>query len=578
MRTYKLAIILLIAILTITGPAFAQFGAPGRIVSSKMYLSVDKIKAGSEFQLAVVGTIKKGYHIGAHDKAALYPAKLTLSAPAGIKFDQPVYPKAIRKSFAGEKLPVYEGKFVIKVNGHASKSIKPGTAVITSTLNTQACKNDQCFPPEVSKAKITAKIVKSGEKAKPVNPTIFASSDGDEAGTLAGRLAGASLLSRLVMLYFFGLLLAFTPCVYPMIPVTVGYFSGQGKSGTGARQVAGLAAVYVLGLALTYSILGAVAASTGGVFGAAMQSPLVVIGIALVLVVLSLSMFGLYELQPPAFILRKSSGRGGVLGALIMGLVFGVVAAPCVGPPILGLLLYVAKIGSPVMGFFLFFTLSLGLGTPLFLLAAFSAKMPVPGMWMVAVKKLAGFLLLGAAAYFMSTVSPENTGRYLVPLVLLAAGVYMGIFENSIKSSRVVASIARVGCAVAVVLAVSMVMPHHAKLEWQPYTPKAVASAAASGKPVMIDFTAKWCIDCRQLEKGPFSDPRVADAAKDFIKLRMDGTDSRAPSVIAAGKRYQVNGYPTVIFIDKSGHEIRSLRIAGLVNSKEMIRRIKAVQ
>ncbi len=380
------------------------------------------------------------------------------------------------------------------------------------------------------------------------------------------------------MLFGLGLLLAFTPCVYPMIPITVGYFGSQ--VGSSNSRVIKLAGTYVLGLALTYSILGAVAATTGGVFGSIMQKPSVIMGIAALLVLLSLSMFGLYELKPPAFIANRSSGKDGVLGALMMGLVFGIVAAPCVGPVVLGLLLYVAKLGSPLMGFILFFALALRLGTPLFILAAFSAKMPVPGMWMVAVKKIAGFLMLGAAAYFLKPIVPDNIGNLLIPLVILVAAIYLGFIEKSLKSTRSASAIAKVGCVAALAAAVMMIMPPSQStkhIEWEPYKPGAIESAAESGRPAMLDFTAKWCGVCRELEKGPFSDPEVAKAAAKFDKFRVDGTNQKDPVMLEAVKKYQVKGFPTVIFFDSSGKEVESVRITGFVNSKEMIRRMASV-
>ncbi|MEN6614554.1 MAG: cytochrome c biogenesis protein CcdA [Armatimonadota bacterium] len=589
MRTYRFIVISIIAILTLTGAAFAQFGKSEPIVTSKIVLSKDKLQPGGTFELAVVATVKKGFHVGSHDKDALYPAKLTISAPKGVTFAEPKWPKAERKAFPSapkEKVSVYEGKFVIKIKGKVAKSVKPGAITIISKLETQACGGNQCYPPQTSEAKAKVNVAKPGEKAKSINKNVFGSAvikptagTGDEAGKMAGKLESAGIPLRLAMLFGLGLLLAFTPCVYPMIPITVGYFGSQ--VGSSNSRVMKLAGTYVLGLALTYSVLGAVAATTGGVFGSAMQSPTVIIGIAALLVLLSLSMFGLYELKPPAFIANRSSGKDGVLGALMMGLVFGIVAAPCVGPVVLGLLLYVAKLGSPLMGFILFFALALGLGTPLFFLAAFSAKMPVPGMWMVAVKKIAGFLMLGAAAYFVKPIVPGSIGDLLLPLVILVAAIYLGWFEKSLKTGKHVAALAKVGCVAAVAAAVVMAMPGSQppkNMNWQPYKPISIESAAKSGKPSMLDFTAKWCGVCKELEHGPFSDSKVISAATRFDKFRVDGTDQSDPIMLGAVKRYGVQGFPTVIFFDSSGKEVKSARIVGFVSSKEMARRMSEIR
>ncbi len=583
MHTRNYTIISLLAILLFANAACAQivgFGPTTKNVTLKGYLSVDKLRVGDKFRLAVQATVAEGAHIGGSDKDAAYPTRLKITPVKGITFKEPVYPKSERKSFPiapDEVVPVYEGTFTIFVDGKVDAKTKPGPVTISASLDSQACKGEQCFPPETSKLTLKTEIVAKNAKVKPVNKEIFGATTSQGGGELGDKLADTPLALRLLMLYGLGLLLAFTPCVYPMVPVTVGYFSTQGESRTG--KVVLLAAVYVLGLALTYSILGAVAASAGGVFGAAMQTPPVLIGIALILVALALSMFGLYELQPPAFIQSKASGKSGVLGALIMGLIFGIVCAPCVGPVVLGLMTYVAKLGSPLMGFLMFFVLSIGLGTPLFALAAFSAKLPLPGMWMVAVKKVAGFLLLGAAAYFVAPILPDSIGRYLLPTVVFVAGVYLGFFEKSIRASRIGSGLGKATSVAAVVFAIALVAPKsgaHSGLDWQPYNPAGLAAATKSGRPVMVDFTAKWCAACKELEKGPFSDQTVIDAAAKFDRLRVDGTNTSDPAVKAAVKKFSVKGFPTVIFIDSSGSE--TSRVVGYVNTAEILKHIKGVK
>lgn len=580
MRKYMLFFIAVITFFVASNATLAQVAAVGsteKIVSAKAYLSSDKLRVGDKFKLAVRATVKDGYHIGAHDKDALYPAKLTITAPKGVTFASPKYPKATRVSspfVSNEKIPVYEGTFTIFTEGRVDAKAKLGNIVIKLKLDTQACKNDQCSPPETVDQTVKTKIVSKSTPIKQINKNIFASTIGG-SGSLEDRLARAPLALRLLLLYGLGLLLAFTPCVYPMVPVTVGYFSTQGQSGT--KKVVVLAGVYVLGLALTYSILGAVAASAGGVFGSAMQSPPVLVGIAAILVALALSMFGLYELQAPACVQSRASGKSGVAGALVMGLIFGIVAAPCVGPVVLGLMAYVASLGSPIMGFVLFFMLALGIGTPLFALAAFSAKLPVPGMWMVAVKKAAGFLLLGAAAYFLTPILPDVVARYAVPTILVAGGLYLGFFEKSIKVSRVGASLGKATGMAALVVAVVLAVPKPNKhsVDWQPYSSTSVAAAIKAHKPIMIDFTAEWCIACRELETGPFSDPKVIKSMDGVERFRVDGT-KQTEAVKAAGKNYSVKGYPTVIFIGRSGDEAG--RIVGPVDSRDMLKRIDSIK
>lgn len=591
MHSIRLHLLVLVASLVAAGSAFGQaasFAPPEQIVSAKLLLSVDTLRPGDTFDAAFVATVRKGYHIGSHDGDSLYPAKLTLKAPGGITFGKPVYPRGKRKAFEiapNERIPVYEGLVTIRIRGRVAKSAKLGPITITAELDSQGCKDDQCYPPESTVSTVKVPIAEAGARVTLINGDVFAPAavttaeedTPDAAGGMAGKLEKMHPLARVAILYFGGLLLAFTPCVYPMIPVTFGYFSNQ----SGKKQRAALlAAVYVLGIALTYSILGAIAAATGGVFGAAMQSTPVLVGIAAVLVLLALSMFGLYELQAPAFIQSRASGRSGVIGALVMGLIFGVVAAPCVGPMVLGLLLLAAKIGSPIVGFFLFFPLALGIGTPLFFIALFSAKMPQPGMWMVAVKKLAGFLLLGVAAYFLLPVLPEAAARYLIPIILVITGVYLGCIEKSVKALKHGPVWGKILCAAAVAVAIYMIVPTGPKatLTWQPYTPEKLVEAASAGRPVMLDFTAKWCGVCTELEHGPFSDPKVIRAAERFTRLQVDGTDRDDPTWLSAVRKHDVKGFPTVIFFDSEGNEVESVRVLGFVKADDLMKRMESVK
>ncbi|OFX14347.1 MAG: hypothetical protein A2Z18_02445 [Armatimonadetes bacterium RBG_16_58_9] len=586
MRVLKLSLITLIAVLTVAGSAFAQFVQAEPVVSTKTFISVGRLRPGDEFQLAVEAVVKDRYHVGSRDEDAAYPASLKLDAPKGIIFDGPVFPKGERIAFGdAEKIPVYEGKFVVRANGRVAKDAPLGAVKITSKLDTQACSGDVCFPPETSESSVETEVVAPGRSVARVDSGLFApasteprSPSQDDAGRMRNKLANSGLVVQLLTLFGMGLLLAFTPCVYPMYPVTIGYFSGQADRHR--EKVWLLAGVYVLGLALTYAVLGTVASTTGGQLGKAMQLPWVLAGVAGILVLLALSMFGVYELRPPAFILNRASGKSGALGALVMGAVFGIVAAPCVGPVVLGLLLYVAQRGSPLIGFLLFFVLALGIGTPLFLVAAFAGKMPVPGMWMVTVKKVAGFLLIGAAAYFLLPVIPDSIGGYLIPAVIVVAAIYLGFFEKSVRSSRISSSVGKALGAAALVFAVWLGAPKGdpTSLQWQVYEPGVIASAAEHGKPSMLDFTAEWCGACKELERETFRDPKVIHAALRFARFRVDGTDLGDEVVVAAMRKYRVRGYPTVIFFDSSGNEIEPARVTGFVDSREFLERIEAVK
>ena len=243
---------------------------------------------------------------------------------------------------------------------------------------------------------------------------------------LANIFLAHGMLIGLLAVLLGGLALNLTPCVYPLIGVTIAYFGNQGG---GPRKIAVLAVIYVLGIALTFSLAGVAVALSGGLFGAALQNPLVLIAIAAMLLVLAASSFGLFSLQPPRWMMRQAGvGRPGYLGSLVMGLGMGVVAAPCIGPIVLGLLLMVEQSGSPVFGFVLFFTLAIGLGLPYIALALAAGRiksLPRSGDWLAWVEQLFGFVLVGLALYFLDPVVHGWTMR-IMPYYAVAAGIFLG--------------------------------------------------------------------------------------------------------------------------------------------------------
>ena len=253
-----------------------------------------------------------------------------------------------------------------------------------------------------------------------------------------GRIAGWALVWTMLGIFLGGMALNLTPCVYPIIPITVSYFGGKSGQGQGRLLVHGL--LYLAGLAVTNSALGVAAALTGGLMGSLLQNPLVLVTVAAILVLFATSLFGFWELRLPGSLTQAASkSYAGYFGSLFMGLTLGVVAAPCIGPFVLGLLTWVASMGSPLLGFLVFFTLSLGLGLPLFFLAMFSGsleKLPRSGEWMLWVRKLMGWVLVGMAAYFIRPLLPESVGVLLLAAVALAAAVHLGWLDRTTAAFR----------------------------------------------------------------------------------------------------------------------------------------------
>ncbi|MBI2844483.1 MAG: thioredoxin family protein [Armatimonadetes bacterium] len=568
------------------------------IVNAQGYLSVDVLQPGSTFKLAVLLNIKEGYHIGAAVPEALWPAKLEITTPTDITFDSPQFPKEVVKAFAfapGEPIPVYEGKITVIVDGRVGENAAPGERNISAVFAYQACTDNECLPPERVTVSIPAAVAKGGETVSEINSEIFGKAAAADATSDPGAPTGSRDLASVfrkgallgfLILFGMGLLLSFTPCVYPMIPVTVGYFGMQTEQKTSRLML--LAGLYVLGLALTYSMLGLVAARTGSMFGSVLQNPLVPLAIAFVLVVLALSMFGLYELRVPASIAARSQDRKGPVGALLMGLLFGIVAAPCVGPFTLGLLLYVAKVGNPVFGFFAFFTTALGLGVPFFFLAAFSGsinRLPSAGMWMLSVRKIFGLLLLGAAIYHVTPLIGAHISRRIadaaLPAFIVFSGVYIGWIDSALgkgRTARIIRQFVGLGIiALGTSLIVAQAQPR-SPMVFEPYSEAAVARAAADGLPVMIDFSAEWCAACKELEHKTFPDPMVKAEGERFVRLRADQTQISSTDVRARQEKYAVRGLPTIVFLDSSSKEVESARIIGFTDAKQLLSSMRSVR
>jgi len=553
----------------------AQFESPIPKTDLVKLTATIQQKNADQISGIVTAAIEKGWHINsAHPlESFAIPTTLSFENAELLKADFP--PHTIR-SFAfsgGTKLAVYEGTISIPFTA------KTSAQTITAKLHYQACNDNICLPPKYATLAISLSgappsgAPPSGAPPSGAPPTSAAASpnftplSAAPKDKLTSTFLSHGLPLTLVILFVGGLALNLTPCVFPMIPITVGFFAMQ-SDGRRSRRLA-LSAFYVAGLVVMYSALGVAAALSGKLFGSWLQQPAVLIGLALLMLVLASSMFGAWEMSVPKFIANRSGGRAGLAGAAVMGLFVGIVAAPCVGPVVVALFTLVAGVGKPLLGFVMFGSLALGLGSPY--LVALNA-MPRPGEWMVQVKKAMGFVLIAMAFYFVRPLIGDEAFRWGAVASLLVGALFL-FFSRGVRGR-----VLRLACASLLLIAsAAFVLPRGkgTLVQWQKYDAKAIANA---GKPVIIDFYAGWCLPCKELDEKTFSDRTVASELDRFVRVKADLTNDQDPTVQQLTKQYAIVGVPTIVFIDSAGHELNAQRLTGFENPQAFVARLKQVR
>ncbi len=383
-----------------------------------------------------------------------------------------------------------------------------------------------------------------------------------------------------------GLGTSLTPCVYPMIGITVAVFGArQAKS---RLQAMALSSSFVAGIVTMYTPLGVIAGLTGSLFGSALSNRWVVVAIAAIFVALALSMFGVFELVLPSKLTNKAAtiGGAGYIGGFLLGLVSGIVAAPCTGPVLGAILVWIGKTQSAGLGGLMMLLFALGLGVPFWIVGTFAISLPKSGKWMNAVKAVFGIGLLVGALYFLKNAFPQAV-RLIPPrgaaaivagaaaiLGLALGAVHLGFDEGPVRTARKIAGIVLTTLGLAVLVS-WLEMPKGEPL-WMDKEKEALVIAQRDKRPMVIDFTAEWCPACKKLARVTFSDPVVANELSRFVLLRIDATVDDDPQIVDVQGRYKVAGLPTVIVLDSEGNEAH--RLADFVGADEFYGVIRDVR
>jgi len=415
--------------------------------------------------------------------------------------------------------------------------------------------------------------------------------DTDDALSLQSFLTESGLFTILGVFFLVGIGLTFTPCVLPMVPILSGIIVGQGAALT-RRKAALLSLVYVLGMAFTYAALGVVAGITGATLQVALQNPTVLFSFAAVFVVLSLSMFGFYELQLPSALQNKLNGfsqrqQGGTyIGVAVIGILSALVVSPCVSAPLAGALLYIGQSGDWLLGGLALLALGLGMGVPLLAIGITGANiLPKAGGWMDNVKGLFGVMLLAVALWLVKHLLGDTLAWVLGGGLFILAGLYLGAFD-ALTSPRGKLfrgiGLTLVICGAALIITrllpgaglgaglkpesgaaaaqsdTRLAVPFQ-RLRSEQSLDQALATARANGQPVILDYFADWCTACFEMEHETFSHPQVQAQLKNHVWLQVDLTDNPEDSALL--KRYQLPGPPAILFFDRNGEERSAARI-----------------
>jgi len=586
------------------------FSQTSDYLSVSSFINKEKYTTSDTIRAALKISVKEGYHINSFEVNDPTLIKTTI-INSGDQFSllSIFFPedKKLKFEFSDTELNVYEGQIIVGLTFLPSKNIPNGKYDIPVKINYQACDDKVCYSPKSAAENLKIEIDNSNpsktesniEVFKEINftiPTQITENNSDRNSSLTENkrvdtpnddenqvsnwIEEKGLAVSLFLIFLGGLALNLTPCVYPLIPITVSFFGAQASGSKSQSILMGL--FYSLGMSVTYSALGVFAALTGSLLGNALQNPIVIIAIALILFALGTSMFGLFEIRvPQSLALMGNKNRSGYFGSALMGLTVGFIAAPCIGPFVLSLLVYVGKLGNAFTGFLLFFVLSMGLGLPYIFLAASSSsisKLPRSGEWMEGVKIIFGLILFGMVLNTLEPLIAKDIFKIIFPLYIILAGVYLIIFDRKGLSSFIYSKIKYFIAVAAIIFGTWMLKPQEAseEVKWKMLSSieSIDKSISEENKPVMIDFYADWCAQCKELDEFTYTNPEIVELSQSLNTIKIDLTKENE----SITNKYNIKGLPVVIFMSSKGEEYKELRVTGFLKPEDFKKKINSLQ
>jgi thiol:disulfide interchange protein DsbD len=549
------------------------------------------ISAPDPFTLAIRWDIKPGYYLYRDSFKVKNLGNLvqlgTLQLPAG----------EIEKDVEFGDTEVYFNEVVIRV---PLSRANPEPLLLELEVAYQGCKQDSiCYPPE------TLLLALDLPRAT-ADDTVGERAPISEQSRLIKVVTESSVVSLMIIFLGLGLLLSFTPCCLPMVPILSGIIASQGENVTTWRAF-WLSLSYVLGMAFTYTIAGALFGAAGTQIQAALQTPVVIGGVSILFIALALAMFGVYELQMPAALqtrltaIGNNQRAGGFVGTAIMGAISALVVSTCVAPPLVAALTVIAQTGDVTRGALALFAMSIGMGIPLLVIGTSAGKLlPKAGPWMNTIKAAFGFMMLGLAIWMLSRVIPDTLTMGLYAALALGAGIRFGALTALPKPATGMNMFGKGIAIVCLIYGAALVVgllsgstnplqpldrisgaPATTHLEFERIKSvddfEAVRlEAASTGTPLMLDFYADWCVSCKEMEYYTFADPQVQGALEAAILIQADVTanDEVDQALLA---HFSIFGPPTIVFFDRSGIEIPDTRIIGYQDVDDFLAHLKYV-